>query len=202
MVSADGRRAGFTGVTLGRSRPYGVVAEAVCAQGIRHRSPSRWCDCGFYCFHRCDDARALSCEPRYRGCVMLQVQASGRYICYEKGLRYARQRITAVSVGPCGCGQSAALFADADDGVVGWRRLVPSCGTCLRSRPVFTLEEFGALAGGIPVGSDGPAIRVTGQRLGTTDDELVPLLSAEVAVLHARLDQLQSQLDRLTHGHN
>lgn len=192
MVSADGRRAGFSGVTLGRSQPYGLVAEAVCAQGLRHRCPSRWCDCGFYCFHRGDDARALGCDPAYRDCVLLEVQASGRYVRYEKGLRYAHQRVTAVSVNRCDCGRGAGLLADTGSGVVGWRRLVPACAGCTGSRPTLTLGRFAALAGGIPVRAEGPA--TPGD---TTDDELLPLLSAEVAVLHARLDHLQAQLDRL-----
>jgi len=98
MVSADGTRAGFGGVTLGRANVYEVVADAECAQGGRHQSPSRWCDCGFYCVHTLDDARALACDPDYRYAVLLEITASGRFMRYERGLRYAKQRVTLVRV--------------------------------------------------------------------------------------------------------
>jgi hypothetical protein len=109
MVSADGTRAGFGGVTLGRTSVYGVVAHAECAQGGRHRSPSRWCDCGFYCVHTLDEARALACDPDYRYAVLLDVAVSGRFIRYERGLRYARQRIISLRIGRCACGHRAQV---------------------------------------------------------------------------------------------
>lgn len=197
MVSADGSRAGFTGVVMGRQQPYGLSAEAVCALGVQHRCPSRWCDCGFYCFHRCEDARALTCDPQYAGTVLLEVQASGRYIRYEKGLRYAHQRVTEVAVGRCGCGWGAEVLAVTGAGVVGWGQLMPMCRACLQSRPALTLAEFAALLGEIPVRTEGPAIRPAAPD-AAAEDQLLPLLSAEIAVLHARLDELQSQLDRFT----
>lgn len=200
MVSADGRRAGFTGVALGREHPYGLTAEAACALGVQHRCPSRWCDCGFYCFHDRDDALDLACDPQYGGSVLLEVQASGRYIRYEKGLRYARQRVTAITVCRCVCGWNAELLAETGAGVVGWRQLTPTCRACLRARPALTLAELAALAGDVPVRSEGPANRRESDP-EAADKELLPLLSAEVAVLHARLDHVQSQLDRLTEGH-
>jgi hypothetical protein len=200
MVSADGSRGGFSGVTIGRSSIYGVVADAECAQGARHRSPSRWCDCGFYCLHTLDAARALACDPDYRYTVILEVAASGRFMRYEHGLRYAHQRITAVRAGRCGCGRPATMLTETGDGLVGWRRLTGACASCAGRRAGLRLNEFARLLGGPPVtvddaaGSDGPA-------LDEVDREaLVPVLSAEVTLLQARLDEVQQQLARLTGG--
>ncbi|MGQ0482709.1 MAG: hypothetical protein ACT4O0_17005, partial [Pseudonocardia sp.] len=156
MISADGTRAGFGGVTLGRASVYGAVADAECAQGGRHRSPSRWCDCGFYCVHTLDDARALACNPDYRYAVMLDITASGRFIRYERGLRYARQRVTAVRVGRCCCGVRARVFVETGEGTVGWRRLVPVCEPCAGARPVVGLGAFSRMLAGVPVHSDPP----------------------------------------------
>lgn len=216
MISADSRRGGWAGVALGRSQVYGAVADAVCIQSPRHRCPSSWCDCGFYCFHALADARDLACDPQYQHCVLLDVAASGRFVRYELGLRYARQTVRSVRLGRCGCGRAATALADGGPGVVGWRRLHPVCGLCAGPRPVLTPEAFGALSGNVAVHVDDAA--------GTTDtggtdvtsppggidglggvgeevDEatLVPLLSAEVALLQARLDQVQRRLEQLTH---
>jgi hypothetical protein len=237
MISADGTRAGFGGVTLGRSSIYGVVADAECAQGGRHRCPSRWCDCGFYCVHTLDDARALASDPDYRYAVLLEVAASGRYIRYERGLRYARQRVRSVRVGRCACGQRARVFVETGVGTVGWRRLVAACPACAGNRPAISFGAFSRLLSGLPVRSDsdsdsnggiereellgpvtcappprqpsepGPATAGAG-RVGepvgppvmseVPTEALVPLLTAEVALLQARLDEVQRQLARLT----
>jgi hypothetical protein len=224
VVSADGARGGFTGVTVGRSSSYGVVGTAECAQGARHRSPSRWCDCGFYCLHTLDAARALACDPDYRYTVILEVEVSGRFLRYERGLRYERQTVTAVRTGRCGCGCPATLFTETGAGVVGWRRLMAACPTCAGRRPSLPLSEFARLLGGPPVTTDqagrppagagapaagpgSPAAAATpagppgppGLTLDEVSrDALVPLLSAEVALLQARLDEVQEQLIRLT----
>jgi hypothetical protein len=218
MVSADGTRGGFGGVTLGRSNIYGVLADAECAQGGRHRSPSRWCDCGFYCVHTLDDARALACDPDYRYAVLLEVAASGRFMRYERGLRYARQRIVAVRVGRCGCGHPSTMFTETGAGSVGWRRLVGACAACASSRPSMLLGEFERLLGGPKVTPDDttqpfhptrpydPSAALEPASAhplldGVDRDALVPLLSAEVALLQARLDEVQRQLSRLTENH-
>jgi hypothetical protein len=220
MISADGSRAGFSGVTLGRASVYGVQADAECAQGGRHRSPSRWCDCGFYCVHTLDDARALACDPDYRYAVLLEVAVSGRFLRYERGLRYARQRVTRVRVGRCGCGHAATVFVETGAGSVGWRRLVAVCAACANPRPGLSLADFAKLLGGTPVAEDEtsrpydpvrpfdlggssptpeqrpePAAQVPD---GADPEAMVPLLTAEVALLQARLDEVQRQLDRLT----
>jgi hypothetical protein len=208
VVSADGSRGGFTGVTIGRGSYYGATATAECAQGARHRSPSRWCDCGFYCVHTLDTVLALACNPDYRYAVMLEVTASGRFIRYERGLRYERQRITAVQAGTCGCGHPAMMFTGTGTGLVGWRRLMPACPSCAGRRPSVGLSEFAGLLGGVPVTADASrppgrprAPAADGPALDEVDREaLVPLLSAEVALLQARLDEVQEQLARLTGG--
>lgn len=214
MLSADGTVAGYSGVTLGRAHVYRTVDDAVCAHGSRHACPSRWCDCGFYCFHELSSARDLACEPDHRGAVLLEVAVSGRYRRYERGLRYARQRVRTVRIGRCECGRAAELLADSGVGSVGWRRLVPVCPGCAALRPVITPEGFSRLAGGIDVRLDGPVpgMPVPGVAVRpepsaepaptSRDDEpgTVALLAAEVALLQARLDELQSRLDRLTRG--
>jgi len=203
MISADSRRGGFNGVALGRSQVYGAVADAVCIQSPRHRCPSSWCDCGFYCFQALSDARDLACDPQYQHCVLLEIAASGRFIRYELGLRYARQTVRSVRLGRCGCGRPASALADGGPGVVGWRRLHPVCGLCAGPRPVVTPEAFGVLCGNLPVRGedigDGVEDPLAGVGAEVDDATLVPLLSAEVALLQARLDQVQSRLEQLTH---
>lgn len=242
MVSSDGTRVGFGGVTLGRASIYGVIGDAECAQGGRHRSPSRWCDCGFYCVHTLDDARALACDPDYRYAVVLDVVVSGRYIRYERGLRYARQRVTAVRVGRCACGDRARVFVEASAGTAGWRRLVAVCPCCAGTRAVLSFGWLSRMLAGVPVtadvdpsiGNDAPGdaaeVSASSASLSTSSvsecataagaetapaedpnrmdepatlssvpvEALVPLLTAEVTLLQARLDEIQRQLARLT----
>jgi len=232
MVSADGTRAGFGGVTLGRASVYGVVSDAECAQGGRHQSPSRWCDCGFYCVHTLDDARGLACDPDYRYAVLLEVTASGRFMRYERGLRYGKQRVTTVRVGRCGCGHAATVFVETGAGSVGWRRVVAVCPACAGPRPGLPLAGLARLLGGVPVIQDDTtrpydpvrpydlSAEATAAQAATSTGaarpapspgtapaldsvaqaELVPVLTAEVALLQARLDEVQRQLVRLTDG--
>ncbi|GAA4542798.1 hypothetical protein [Pseudonocardia xishanensis] len=203
MVAADGRSCGFSGVTLGRAHVYRAVDDALCAHGSRHACPSRWCDCGFYCFHDIGAARDLACEPDHRSAVLLEVFASGRYRRYERGLRYARQRVGAVRIGRCECGRPAELLADSGAGTVGWRKLLPVCGHCAADRPTLTPQRFGELAGVAQVLQDGtagapaPPQQPVAPTATTEDPGTVALLSAEVAVLHARLDEALARLDAL-----
>jgi len=193
MLSADGTRIGFSGVTVGRGHVYRVVDDAVCVQGGRHNCPSRWCDCGFYCFHDVEAARDLACDPEHRDAVLLQVAASGRYRRYERGVRYARQRVRSVQIGRCGCGRAATGFADSGSGSVGWRRLVQSCAACVGTRPRLDLATFAQLAGsGVTVSGIAPP--------GEPEDSagLVAVLSAEMSLLQARLDDLQARLESIT----
>ncbi|MCH0562652.1 MULTISPECIES: hypothetical protein [unclassified Streptomyces] len=202
VLSQDGNRAAFTGVSLGGALPYGVVADASCAYGLRHRPPHRRCDCGFHCVHERTDAEALLCTAEHRAAVLLQVTVLGAYIRFERGFRYARQRVRAVTVGTCACGRTAVALADAGWGLPGWRALGPCCAGCVRARPSVSPAAFGRLAGdglrvvaaGVP-GADG-MVRAPGA--GGADEELgVPELVAEAALLQARLDWFQTQLARL-----
>lgn len=203
VVSADGTRGAFTGVTIGQATVYGVSADASCAQRVRHRSPSRWwCDCGFYCLHTLAAARELACDPDYAGTVLLEVAASGRFVRYERGLRYAHQRVVAVRTRRCRCGQPATAFAETGAGRVGWRYVEAVCPICAGTRATRSTAEFGQLLGGLPVtldddvapGPGGPGTPLDAAAEAT----LIPLLTAEVALLQARLDEVQRQLARLT----
>lgn len=210
MLSVDSTRVGFSGVSLGRSQVYGPVAEGVCIQSPRHHPPVRYCDCGFYCFHSLGAAQSLACDPQYRSAVVLEVLASGRYVRYEEGLRYSRQRVRVMRVGRCECGRPAEVLIDAGTGQVGWRRLVGACALCAGWRPALTLAAFARLAGhGLRVAPDDE--ERTGARAaamtplaayrddGPADpDRIVPLLTAEVALLQGRLDELQERLERLS----
>ena len=205
MVSADRDRTGFNGVELGRSQVYGAVADAVCIFGTRHRPPSRRCDCGFYCVHSLADARDLAAEPRYAHSVLLEILASGRWMSYERGLRYSRQTVRTVHVPPCACGRTATRFVGVADHPVGpWRRLHPACphhGDDGARRITLDLAEFGHKAGGIVVVADEGVTPPETEtqpsgRSGNNDGE-VALLRAEIALLQARLDDVQQRLDRL-----
>jgi hypothetical protein len=196
MLSADRTKAGFSGVTIGRGQVYGASAEAECAQGAQHRSPSRWCDCGFYCLHSLDDIQALAADPDYRLAVIIEIAASGRFMRHERGLRYARQRVTAVRPGSCRCGTPAAMFTETGDTTMNWRRLASTCLACAGKRRAVAFGEFSRLLGGLPVTVEETA---SAPSLDEIDrDCLVPLLAAEVTLLQARLDELQRQLARLT----
>lgn len=206
VLSADDTRTGFAGLTLGATRVYGAVSEACCVWNRRHAPPRRWCGCGFYCLHDLADARSLACATENRSALLLEVAASGRYIRYERGLRYSRQRVRTVLDARCSCGGPGTALADAGSGLIGWRHLAPVCGRCSGGRPALTLREFTArLDGPVRVAallSSNPL--VVGDRETPTPRDVpagagespIAVLSAEIALLHARLDDLQSRLDR------
>ncbi|MFE0508633.1 hypothetical protein [Streptomyces sp. NPDC058964] len=197
VLSQDGTRAGFTGVSLGGALPYGVVDDASCVYGRRHRPPARLCDCGFHCVHDRAVAEALLCTTEHRAAVLLRVSVLGAYIRFERGFRYARQRVLTATVGPCACGASATALADAGWGRPGWRALTAACAVCVRARTSLSPAAFARLAGeGLRVVVDGgPSALAAGpeppEGLG------VPELVAEAALLQARLDWFQTQLARL-----
>lgn len=203
-LSQDGTRAGFTGVSLGGALPYGVVADASCVYGRRHRSPARLCDCGFHCVHERAAAEALLCTAEHRAAVLLDITVLGTYIRFERGFRYARQRVRTATVGPCGCGARAVALADAGWGRPGWRALAAACPGCVRSRTSVPLAGFARLAGDglrVVAGSgdpgDGLAAPAATVDPGLPDGLGVPELVAEAALLQARLDWFQSRLARL-----
>ncbi len=217
VLSADGTRAGFAGLTLGASQVYGVSAEASCVWNSHHAPPRRWCGCGFYCLHALGDALALGCATENRSALLLEVAAAGRYIRYERGLRYSKQRVRSIQQCTCGCGLPGTALADAGSGLIGWRHLAPVCDRCAAGREALTLREFAARLDGpvrvapqaagplTPVSSGsastgpartGPAGRGPAGTSATEDESPFAVLAAEIALLHARLDDLQSRLDR------
>ncbi|MFJ9897985.1 hypothetical protein ACIQPR_32100 [Streptomyces sp. NPDC091280] len=200
VLSQDGTRAGFTGVSLGGALPYGVVADASCVYGRRHRSPARRCDCGFHCVHERTAAEALLCTAEHREAVLLDITVLGPYIRFELGFRYGRQRVRTATVGPCACGARAVALADAGWGRPGWRALAAACAGCVRGRTSVSLATFARLAG------DGLRVVAAGGGATTTTASEppeglgVPELVAEAALLQARLDWFQSRLARLEGG--
>ncbi|MEU6030131.1 hypothetical protein ABZ825_24470 [Streptomyces tauricus] len=196
MLSQDGGRAGFTGVSLGGALPYGVLDEAHCVYGLRHRAPHRRCDCGFHCVHGRTAAEAMLCTAEHRSAVLLDVTVLGAYIRFELGFRYARQRVRTATVGPCACGAVAVALADAGWGRPGWRGLAASCAGCVRRRTAVSLATFARLGGeGLRVRAGGGAVEPAGA--GLPEGPGVSELVAEAALLQARLDWFQSQLARL-----
>lgn len=199
VLSADGSRAGFAGLSLGASRVYGAVAEASCVWSPRHEPPRRRCGCGFYCLHERSDAEALGCATANRSALLLEVTASGQYIRYERGLRSSRQRVRVICGSWCGCGRAGTVLTDAGTGIVGWRHLSPACERCAAGKPALSLAEFAALLDG-PVRVAAGAARPFAGRPGAAglaepaEDSPVAVLTAEIALLHARLDDLQARL--------
>ncbi|MEU2715724.1 hypothetical protein [Streptomyces sp. NPDC007205] len=198
VLSQDGTRAGFTGVSLGGALPYGVLDDAACVYGRRHRPPARLCDCGFHCVHERGAAEAMLSTAEHRTAVLLEVSVLGAYIRFERGFRYARQRVRTAIAGPCTCGATAVALADAGWGRPGWPALVPVCAGCLRGRTSVSLAGFARLAGeGLRVvARDGGTGLPSGGLADGTELDL-PELAAEAALLQARLDWFQSQLARL-----
>jgi hypothetical protein len=127
------------------------------------------------------------------------VAASGRYIRYERGLRYSRQRVRAIKQAGCACGRPATVLADAGSGLVGWRHLAPVCDLCAAGRPVLTLREFVArLDGRVRIDTDQAGLALPGIPaipLQATGEPPYAVLAAEIALLHARLDDLQGRLE-------
>ncbi|WP_406345124.1 hypothetical protein [Streptomyces sp. NBC_00648] len=192
-LSQDGSRAGFLGISLGAALPYGVLDDAHCAYGRRHRSPSRLCDCGFHCLHARAEAEALTCTAEHRGALLLEVAVLGRYIRFERGMRYARQRVRTATAGPCRCRRRATGLADAGRGRPGWRVVEPVCAVCAGSRATVAFDDFARRGGaGLKVLA-APAVDAGAPEPGRTFPELV----AEAALLQARLDWFQSELVRL-----
>ncbi|APY88923.1 hypothetical protein DCW30_33650 [Streptomyces alfalfae] len=200
VLSHDGTRAGFTGVSLGVGLPYGVLDEARCVYGRRHKAPHRRCDCGFHCVRDRSTAEALLCTAEHRGAVLLDVRVLGAYIRFEQGFRYARQRVCRATVPPCGCGAAAPLLADAGWGRPGWRVAEGVCGRCAGERHTVSVAEFERLAGeGLRMAAaPAPAGVGPSRGPGMPPGLGVPELVAEAALLQARLDWFQSELARFT----
>jgi hypothetical protein len=196
VLSADGAAAAFAGITLGASEAYGAVAEASCVWNARHMPPRRWCGCGFYCLHSLADAQGLGCATENRSALLLEVAAAGRYIRYERGLRYSTQRVRVIRESRCGCGQPGTGLTDAGTGIVGWRHLTPVCDRCATATPpVLSMAQFAArLDGPVRVISQ-PAAAGAPAQASASAESPIAVLNAEIALLHARLDDLQARLE-------
>ncbi|WP_206501834.1 hypothetical protein [Streptomyces chrestomyceticus] len=208
VISHDGTRTGFAGVSLGGALPYGFVDEARCVYGRRHRCPALRCDCGFYCLHTFEQALALVCAREYRRAVLLEVTVLGAYIRFERGMRYERQRVRVARVGACVCGRMPCAFADAGWGRTGWRVLTAVCAECAGRRGRTAFASWTAVSFAEFVRCGGGALRIVAggeEEKGEGEGELaearsVPELAAEASLMQARLDWLQRQLARFTGG--
>lgn len=207
MLSADGRAAGFGGVWSSSQSVYRTEDTAVCFWNRGHVPPKRRCTCGFYCLHSFDAALAMACEAQYRATVILEVEVAGRFVRYEQGFRYSRQRVLSVRTNRCECGRPATVLVDSGDGVTGWLRLQARCSRCSVPREPLTLRQFGALLGArVPVesgdGGDGGVAPVgigdLRNRTGSEAASSIGLLAAEIALLQARVDSLQAEVARLS----
>ena len=206
VLSADGATAGFAGLTLGAASVYGAVGDACCVWNHRHAPPRRWCGCGFYCLHDLADARSMACATENRSALILEVTASGQYIRYERGLRYSRQRVRAILDAQCACGRAGAALADAGSGLIGWRHLAPVCDACTAGRPALSLREFArrldgtvrvaTLLSSTPLALSVQPKPVTRELPDGAGEPPIAVLAAEIALLHARMDDLQSRLDK------
>jgi hypothetical protein len=215
LLSAEDRSAGFAGLSIGGQHVYGPAAEAACVWSRRHAPPKRTCSCGFYCFHSLAPARAMACETRYRPTVLLEVAVTGSFIRYQDGLRYGRQRVRGVRVGRCRCGRPATMLVDSGTGRSGWRQLEPTCAGCAGWSAALTFHAFAEhLGGGVSVASDCDLDASQGRRerapaaadggsgdamaLTAAGEPSLAVVAAEVALLQARLDELQRQLAHLS----
>ena len=231
VLSADCATTAFAGLTLGAERVYGVTADASCVWTPRHAPPRRWCGCGFYCLHELADAQALGCATENRAALLIEVAASGRYIRYERGLRFSRQRVRVILDALVRLRSPGTALTDAGTGLIGWRHLAPICARCTAggrssacgsSRPAGRPVRVAALLSASPLSlgppADGPLSGAGASNSptrrgappgrvpaagtpGSADRERrgnrrSPCCAAEIALLHARLDDLQSRLDR------
>lgn len=207
MLSADGTRLGFRGVSLGGDIVYEPLDDARCGYERRHRPPSRWCACGFYCLHEVGAAIELGCATEYRDTVLLEVAVLGAYLRHERGMRFERQRVLHVHYPRCACGRASEGVLDTGEGVLGWRAITGSCSACAGHRTLLRFDAYAHLAGpGVAASSDdrlapplfARALSTTPPHGPDSPDALVPQLAAEAALLQARLDWFQLQLGRLT----
>ncbi|MGE5290385.1 MAG: hypothetical protein ACM3ML_25000 [Micromonosporaceae bacterium] len=199
VLSADGRRAGFSGLSIGAHRVYGVTADAGCVWNSKHEPPKRRCGCGFYCLSTLDEARGLGCASANRVAVLLEVAASGRFIHYERGFRYSRQRVRAIRCVACRCGRSADGLVDSGSGFAGWRCLAVTCQICAAGRPSVSFGEFAECLDG-PVSVEACPAAGLARSGPASRPQSAAILTAEIALMQARLDDLQARVAHLYDG--
>lgn len=202
LLATDGGAVAFAGLSVGARRVYTTVGEAECVFSRKHVPPDPRGDCGFYCFNTAEAAREMAADTAYRGGVLIEVAASGRFIRYEKGFRYQRQRVHAVRIGLCGCGRRAEVFVDGAEGLAGWRRLLQVCEVCAGSKPQVGRERIAALLPGVRITRDDGVRPLDDPPMPTgaweaSGEAKVALLSAEISLLQARLDAVQTKLASL-----
>jgi hypothetical protein len=145
----------------------------------------------------------MACEGQYRSTVILEVEVTGRFIRYEEGLRYSDQRVLAVHLSRCLCGRPASMLVDSGTGITGWLQLQPCCLRCNGAKVTITPAKFGALLGapGLVMTDatppDGEPPDWVPNPPAVAPDASLSVLTAEVALLQARVDSLQAQLARL-----
>lgn len=108
-------RPGFTGAGMGGT--YGPVDLARCVRHPDHVPPVLSCGCGFYAWHRRDDAVDLLMEHLP---ALLDVEVWGAFHEFEDGLIAAAQLVTSVTLarwcigclnrGPDACMSAVGLF--------------------------------------------------------------------------------------------
>ncbi|MFJ9852074.1 hypothetical protein [Streptomyces sp. NPDC101150] len=197
VLSEDCGRIGFAGVAIGGAQPYGVVDEARCMYGRRHRCPALRCDCGFYCLHTLAAAQGLARVGAHRRAAILEVTVLGAYIRFERGMRYARQRVRVARIGPCGCGLLPEVFVDAGWGRTGWRALAGACKGCAAGRDEVSFEDFVRIGGGRLRVVPGRREARADAAADTVPARRAPEPAAEATAMQARLDRLHGQLGRL-----
>ena len=90
------------------------------------------------------------------------------------------------------------MLVDTGAGSTGWRQLLPTCLACVGARPRLEMQAFARLAGhGVTISGEAAPIDIDVSSAGQ-----VALLHAEMALLQARLDDLQSRFEAMTRGND
>ena len=99
------------------------------------------------------------------------------------------------------------MLVDSGAGITGWLQLQPCCRQCRGSKEIITPAKFGALLGDPALikaeatpsdRESGAWVRDTLAAVAEEDASSLSVLTAEIALLQARVDSLQAQLSRLS----
>jgi len=92
---------------LANSSPFSIPD--VLFKALHGPATSKICSCGFYAYHERYEAELHN--QNSSSSVLLEVAVSGKFIDYDKGIRFSHQRVKSVTVGACMyCGEQATLF--------------------------------------------------------------------------------------------